>query len=139
MVTETPEIYRDRVRPYIANQRDEGRLDWVFNILEGRKEQKDIIYRDAGQGSEKDEAFLLTPDLNWDRTTLTSLHLLAIVERRDIWSLRDLKKNHVTWLKHMRDKILEATVKKYPEIETDQVKLYMHCIVVICLIQGIQC
>ncbi|KAL8720055.1 MAG: hypothetical protein Q9225_003023 [Loekoesia sp. 1 TL-2023] len=126
MVTETPEIYRNNVRPYIAKQRDEGRLDWVFNILEGRKEQKDIIYRDPGQEDAKDEAFLLTPDLNWDRKTLTSLHLLAIVERRDIWSLRDLKRSHVVWLKHMREKILEATVKKYPEIEKDQVKLYMH-------------
>lgn len=126
MVTETSEIYRDHVRPYIAKQREQGRLDWVYNILEGRKEQEDIIYRDPGQDGTKDEAFILTPDLNWDRKTLTSMHLLAIVERRDIWSLRDLKKTHIVWLKHMKEKVLEATVKKYPEIERDQVKLYMH-------------
>ncbi|KAL8997454.1 MAG: hypothetical protein Q9188_006325, partial [Gyalolechia gomerana] len=126
IVTETPEIYRDRIRPYIAKQHEEGRLNWVFNILEGRKEQKDIIHRDPGQEGTKEEAFILVPDLNWDRTTLTSLHLLAIIERRDIWSLRDLKKSHILWLKHMREKILEATVKKYPEIDRDQVKLYMH-------------
>ncbi|KAL9022799.1 MAG: hypothetical protein Q9185_000062 [Variospora sp. 1 TL-2023] len=126
MVTETPEIYKDRVRPYIIKQREEGRLDWVFNVLEGRKEQKDIIYRDPGPDGAKDEAFLLAPDLNWDRKTLASMHLLAIVERRDIWSMRDLKKTHITWLKHMRAKILEATVQKYPDVEKDQVKLYMH-------------
>ncbi|KAL8686175.1 MAG: hypothetical protein Q9218_007295 [Villophora microphyllina] len=126
MVTETPEIYQNNVRPYIEKQREAGRLDWVFNILEGRKEQKDIIYRDPGQDGAKDEAFLLAPDLNWDRETLTSLHLLGLVQRRDIWSLRDLKKGHVVWLKHMRAKILEATVKKYPAIEKDQLKLYLH-------------
>ncbi|KAI4262802.1 MAG: hypothetical protein L6R35_007372, partial [Caloplaca aegaea] len=126
MVTETPEIYKDRVRPYIIKQREEGRLDWVFNLLEGRKEQKDIIYRDPGPDGAKDEAFLLAPDLNWDRKILASMHLLAIVERRDIWSMRDLKKTHITWLKHMRAKILEATVQKYPDLEKDQVKLYMH-------------
>ncbi|KAL8921215.1 MAG: hypothetical protein Q9208_005826 [Pyrenodesmia sp. 3 TL-2023] len=126
MVTETPEIYRGQVRPYIAHQREEGRLDWVFNVLEGRKEQKDIIYRDPGQIGAKDEAFILAPDLNWDRKTLSSLHLLAIVERRDIWSLRDLRKSHITWLKHMQAKILEATIIKYPEIEKDQIKLYLH-------------
>ncbi|KAL8944344.1 MAG: hypothetical protein Q9216_000529 [Gyalolechia sp. 2 TL-2023] len=126
MVTETPEIYREYVRPYIAKQREEGRLNWVFNVLEGRKEQKDIIHRDLGQAGTEDQAFILAPDLNWDRTTLTSLHLLAIVERRDIWSLRDLKKTHIVWLQHMKEKILEATVKKYPEIDRDQVKLYMH-------------
>ncbi|KAL8695713.1 MAG: hypothetical protein Q9201_007977 [Fulgogasparrea decipioides] len=127
MVTETPEIYKDHVRPYIEGQREAGRLDWVFNILEGRKEQKDIIYRDPGQDGTKDEAFLLTPDLNWDRETLNSLHLLGLVQRRDIWSLRDLKKSHIIWLKHMREKILEATVRKYSDIEKDQLKLYMHC------------
>ncbi|KAL8685450.1 MAG: hypothetical protein Q9224_005812 [Gallowayella concinna] len=126
VVTETPEIYKNQVRPYIAKQREQGRLDWVFNIIEGRKEQEDIIFRDPGQDGAKDEAFLLAPDLNWDRKTLTSLHLLALVERRDIWSLRDLKKSHTVWLKHMREKILEATVKKYPTIEKDQLKLYFH-------------
>ncbi|KAL8875439.1 MAG: hypothetical protein Q9198_006207 [Flavoplaca austrocitrina] len=126
MVTETPDIYEDHVRPYVAKQREEGRLDWVFNILEGRKEQNDIIYRDPGQDGAKDEAVLLAPDLNWDRKTLTSLHLLALVERRDLWSLRDLNKSHIVWLKHMRGKVVEATVKKYPEIDHDQLKLYMH-------------
>ncbi|KAL8913846.1 MAG: hypothetical protein Q9171_001450 [Xanthocarpia ochracea] len=126
MVTESPQIYKDHVRPYIAKQREEGRLDWVFNILEGRKEQEDIIFRDPGQNSAKDEAFLLAPDLNWDRKTTTSLHLLAIVERRDLWSLRDLRKSHIVWLRHMREKLIEATVEKYPEIEKDQLKLYMH-------------
>ncbi|KAI4091058.1 MAG: hypothetical protein LQ339_008195 [Xanthoria mediterranea] len=125
-VTESPQIYKDHIRPYIAKQREDGRLDWVFNILEGRKEQKDIIFRDPGQDGAKEEAFLLAPDLNWDRKTLTSLHLLALVERRDLWSLRDLKKSHVVWLKHIRGKLVEATVEKYPEIDRDQLKLYMH-------------
>lgn len=58
---------------------------------------------------------------------MTSLHLLGLVERRDIWSVRDLKKAHITWLKHMRHKLLEATVKLYPELDKDQLKLYIHC------------
>ena len=126
MVTETPEIYAQHVRPYMQRMRDEGRLNWVFNIIEGRAEQKDVLLREPGpQGY--DEGFLLTPDLNWDRKTLSSLHLLALVDRRDIWSLRDLKKRHVVWLKHMRERVLEATVKLYEGgLEEDQVKLYIH-------------
>ena len=128
IVTETPEIYTKHVRPYMLRMRDEGRLNWVFNILEGRKEQEDIILRESGTGQDgQDEGFLLAPDLNWDRKTLTSLHLLAMVERRDIWSLRDLRKGHVEWLKHMREKVLEATVRVYKEVEKDQIKLYIHC------------
>ena len=126
MVTETPEIYVQHVRPYMQKMRDEGRLNWVFNIIEGRAEQEDVMLREPGlQGD--NEGFLLTPDLNWDKKTLKSLHLLALVERRDIWSLRDLKKRHVIWLKHMREKVLDATVKLYEgKIEKDQIKLYVH-------------
>ena len=127
MVTETAESYMDYVEPYIRKTRDEGRLNWVFNILEGRSEQEDVLLRHLGQGVDPDEGFLLLPDLNWDRKTVTSLHLLALVERRDIWSLRDLKKSHVEWLKHMREKILHATVKLYREVERDMLKLYVHC------------
>jgi m7GpppX diphosphatase len=123
MVTETAEIYANQVRPYMAAQREAGRLNWVFNILEGRKEQDDIIYKEADEV----DGFLLMPDLNWDRKTLTGMHLLGIVVRRDIWSLRDLKKDHIPWLKHMRQKLLENTVKLYPDIDVDEIKLYIHC------------
>jgi m7GpppX diphosphatase len=124
MVTETPEIYRDYVRPYMQVKREEGRLNWVFNILEGRTEQEDVMLRDDGHGAE--DAFLMLPDLNWDRKTLGSLHLLALVHRRDIWSLRDLKKKHVPWLRYLRKRVLEGTVKMYPGLEEDQLKLYVH-------------
>lgn len=127
MVTETPKIYKDHVRPYMQKKREEGRLNWVFNILEGRSEQEDVMLRDLGQGANPDDGFLLMPDMNWDRQTLTSLRLLALVERRDIWSLRDLRKSHVDWLKHMREKILDATMKLYSEIDRDMLKLYVHC------------
>lgn len=124
-VTETPEIYRDYIRPYMQSKREQGRLNWVFNIIEGRKEVEDVMYR-TKLGEAGDEGFLLLPDLNWDRKTLEALHLLALVERRDIWSLRDLKKKHIPWLQHMRAKLVSATVETYPSIEPDQLKLYVH-------------
>ncbi|KAH6659221.1 HIT-like domain-containing protein [Truncatella angustata] len=125
LVTETPEIYRDKVRPYMQTNRDEGRLNWVYNIIEGRKEAEDVIYR-TPLGRDGDEGFLMLPNLHWDRETIEALHLLGIVERRDLWSLRDLKKKHIQWLKHMRAKMIDATVQKYPQIEQDQLKLFFH-------------
>lgn len=125
-VTETPDIYRDRVRPFMQAKREAGRLNWVYNIIEGRKEAEDVIYRTV-LGEAGDEGFLLLPDLNWDRKTTEALHLLAIVERRDIWSLRDLRRRHVPWLQHMRARLLDATTGAYPgKIEADQIKLYVH-------------
>lgn len=111
-------------------QREGGRLNWVFNILEGRTEQEDVLLRSKGDEScttsGQNESFLLMPDLNWDRKTIDALHLLVIVERRDIWSLRDLTKRHIPWLKSMRQNVLEATTRLYPEVDTDQLKLYVH-------------
>lgn len=124
-VLETPEIYRQSIKPHMQRKREEGRLNWVFNIIEGRKEVEDVIYR-TKLGEAGDKGFLLLPDLNWDRETLEALHLLAIVERRDIWSLRDLKKSHIPWLRHMKEKLVAATTQTYPSVEADQLKLYVH-------------
>ncbi|EOA87029.1 hypothetical protein ACJQWK_08778 [Exserohilum turcicum] len=121
VVTETPQIYAAYIRPYMRAQRDKGALDWIYNILEGRTEQEDVMYRESG-----DTGFLLLPDLNWDRKTMGSLHLLGIVERRDIWSVRDLTRDMVAWMTHMRDKMVQATVGLYPGIERDELKLYVH-------------
>jgi m7GpppX diphosphatase len=130
-VTETPELYRDKIQPYMRRQREEGKLNWIFNILEGRTEQEDVMFREDSatpeSGLPQNEGFLVLPDLNWDRKTLAGLHVLGLVERRDIWSLRDLRKEHVVWLKHMRKKLVDATVKIYPDIEQDELKLYVHC------------
>lgn len=129
-VTETPEIYMEKIRPLMQKKREEGRLNWVFNILDGKTEQEDVIFRTHPWGKigseEEEEGFLLLPDLNWDRKTLDALHLLALVERRDLWSLRDLKKKHVPWLRMMKDHLLDAAIKTYPSLERDQLKPYVH-------------
>ena len=136
MVTETTEIYHQYIRPYMRSCREQGRLNWVFNILEGRTEQEDVILRhDPISPDEKDDGFLLLPDLNWDRSTVTALHLLALVQRRDVWSLRDLKKKHISWLRKIREMVLDAVVSVYGPgtmkggtegIEQDELKLYVH-------------
>ncbi|RMZ75359.1 hypothetical protein DV738_g5521, partial [Chaetothyriales sp. CBS 135597] len=137
-VSETPEIYSTHVRPYIERQRKSSRLDWIFNILEGRTEQEDIILRaDWGAVDDRSEpvGFLLLPDLNWDRKTVTSLHLLALVERTDIWSLRDLRKKHVPWLKQLKQKVIHAAAtaavvtppgSNGNAIDEDELKCYVH-------------
>jgi len=126
VVTETPSIYRTYVRPYIQRKLEEGRLDWVYNIIEGRMEQEDIILRQSTDLGQDREGFLLVPDMNWDRKTMTSLRILGLVERRDLWSLRDLRRGDVNWLRRTTEKIEESIEKKY-RVERDTLKLYVHC------------
>lgn len=112
----------------MENKRSEGRLNWVYNIISGITESEDVIYRTPLSDVLNPEGFLLLPDLNWDRKTISSLHLLGLVERRDIWSLRDLKKKHVPWLREMRESILDSAIGCFGEkgLERDMLKLYVH-------------
>jgi len=59
---------------------------------------------------------------------MASMYITAIVRRRDITSIRDLKKKHVPWLKDLRRRIPEAICMKYSDVEPDQIKLYAHCV-----------
>ena len=59
MVTETPEVYRDFVKPFIDSKISNGSLTWVYNILEHKKEAERIVFEDT----DKVEGFLLAPDL----------------------------------------------------------------------------
>jgi m7GpppX diphosphatase len=126
-VTETPSIYHTHLHPWISTQRAQGRLDWIFNILDGRTEQEDVILRSNWSAPDQ-SGFLLLPDLNWDRSTASALHLLALVQRRDIWSLRDLKKKHVPWLRGLRVQVVRgaAGVFESGRVEEDELKCYVH-------------
>ncbi|KAF8421238.1 HIT-like domain-containing protein [Tirmania nivea] len=122
MVTETPEVYRKLVKPYIESTRGGGRLNWVYNILNHRSEAEKIVFEDT----DEHEGFILLPDLKWDRKTLTSLYMMALVQRKDIMSLRDLTKKDVPWLRRVSNKITSAVCAAYPELERSQIKLYVH-------------
>lgn len=68
---------------------------------------------------------------------MASMYTMALVQRRDISSLRDLKKKHVPWLKALQKQIVEGICQKYPEIEEDQIKLYIHCIIPIIILPNL--
>ncbi|MCJ1333348.1 hypothetical protein MMC10_010042 [Thelotrema lepadinum] len=132
VVTETPFLYKTHVAPLVARQRTENRMAWIYNILEGRTEQEDIIHRSPSSTRGDDpEGFLLLPDMNWDRKTMSSLRILGLVERRDLGSLRDLRKSDVPWLKDMLRRMVSAVVDTYKEEgesapEEDTLKVYVH-------------
>ena len=119
-------MYAKFVRPYMRRCREEGRLNWVFNIIEGRSEQENVLYRSNAGGGAGEDGYLLLPDLNWDRESISGLHLLALVERRDIWSVRDLKKKDVPWLRRLRSTLAVTVAKLYEGVEDDMLKFYVH-------------
>ncbi|PWN38816.1 scavenger mRNA decapping enzyme [Ceraceosorus guamensis] len=86
MINETPELYEKIVLPFILSQ-PSSRIQWVYNILDKKKEADSIIYEDP----DPETGFVLLPDLKWDRKTTSSLYLVAIAHDRSLRSLRDLR------------------------------------------------
>ncbi|PWN96653.1 scavenger mRNA decapping enzyme [Tilletiopsis washingtonensis] len=108
MVTESPEVYASVVEPWLKAQ-PLARIQWVYNILEKKKEAESILYEDA----DSESGFIVVPDLKWDRRTLSSLYLVAIVHNRALRSLRDLTKEHVGLLRKIQRQALQVAQDKF--------------------------
>ncbi|KAN0060078.1 hypothetical protein ACQY0O_008051 [Thecaphora frezii] len=108
MVFETPQMYAERVLPYIESI-PASRIQWVYNILEHKKEADSILYEDP----DPERGFIVLPDLKWDQKTLSSLYLQAVVHDRRLRSLRDLTREHVGMLREIRDRAAQVAREQY--------------------------
>ncbi|CAO1635443.1 unnamed protein product [Sympodiomycopsis kandeliae] len=108
MIYETPEMYETIVKPWIDDQ-PASRINWVYNILDGKKEVENVIYRN----DDPLNGFIILPDLKWDQKTLESLYLIAIVQDRSIRSIRDLTSDHIPLLQSIADTASKITSEKY--------------------------
>ncbi|XP_072933841.1 m7GpppX diphosphatase [Epargyreus clarus] len=119
LILETPELYESCTLPQILKA--ECNLQWVYNILDGKSEQDRIVHNNP----DKKEGFVLVPDLKWDGVTKETLYLLALVQPRDIKSLRDLDGRHLPLLKRVRDEGKKAIFQKYG-VPGNQLRIYFH-------------
>ncbi|CAK5273991.1 unnamed protein product [Mycena citricolor] len=116
LVTETPDLYRQIVLPFIQAFPAE-RTRWVDEILEGRKEQSKILFTSP--------EFILLPDMKWDLHTLGSLYLLAIIRDASIRSIRDLRVQHIPLLRSIRKEVY-LTVKEKWGLDAGSLRMYIH-------------
>lgn len=68
MVTETAEVYRKAVLPWIEAQ-PTSRIQWIYNILSGLKETENVLFRD----DDPDTGFIVLPDRYPGVTTQNSV------------------------------------------------------------------
>ncbi|XP_053684593.1 m7GpppX diphosphatase [Sabethes cyaneus] len=119
LLEETARDYQTVTLPHI--QREQLSLEWLYNILEHRKEQDRIIFEDPSE----ELGFILLPDIKWDGKTLEQLYLLALVRQRSIKSLRDLNDTHLPLLKNIQKRGIDAIKTRYG-IGADQLRVYIH-------------
>ncbi|XP_075905932.1 m7GpppX diphosphatase-like isoform X2 [Nelusetta ayraudi] len=119
LVEETDADYRSITLPYI--EKHCLSVQWVCNILEKKAEVERIVYEDP----DPDVGFILLPDFKWDQRQVDDLYLIAIVNQRNIRSLRDLRSTHLPLLKNIYKKGQEAILQRY-QLPTCQLRIYLH-------------
>ncbi|XP_018026854.1 uncharacterized protein LOC108682235 [Hyalella azteca] len=81
-VRETAELYAFHSAAFIMRRRKSHK--WIYNILNGKREADRVILRDADPLN----GFVLLPDMKWTGEKQSDLFCQAIVNRRDLASLR---------------------------------------------------
>ncbi|KAK0545744.1 hypothetical protein OC846_005549, partial [Tilletia horrida] len=131
LINETPELYEQVVEPWILSQ-PASRINWVYNILDKKKEQESIIYETLSPQSgfivrtwptdeivplviecSQSPAPQIVPDLKWDQRTLSSLYMVAIVHDRSLRTLRDLTKEQVPLLRAIQEAANQVAASRY--------------------------
>ncbi|TKY87170.1 hypothetical protein EX895_003847 [Sporisorium graminicola] len=126
MVYETPEMYQQKVLPWIESF-PPSRIQWVYNILEHKKEADSILFEDP----DPEKGFIIVPDLKWDQKTTSSLYIQAIVHNRELRSIRDLTKEHVELLEKVKTEASRVAFEKYGLVGRDNtaqgnVRCFLH-------------
>ncbi|KXS21460.1 HIT-like protein [Gonapodya prolifera JEL478] len=120
-VRETPSLYETVTKKWIESIPPK-RIEWVYNILEGKKEQESIVFDDK----DPELGFVLLPDSKWDRQNPHSLYLQVIVRRRDVRSLRDLTSAHAQFLKHIRSTIKKVVPATFVYVKPEELNIFVH-------------
>lgn len=124
MITETPGLYEQVTLPWI-NSIPKSKTTWARNILDGTSEAESVLYRD----DDPKTGFVILPDLKWDRRTLGSLYLVAIVKDSDLTNMRDLTKDHIPLLKKIKQAGTSVATDKFglPAPSEDGVESSLRC------------
>lgn len=115
---ETPDMYKKITLPHLSAQK--FTLDWVYNILEGKKEADRVDYKDE----DPKNGFVLVKDMKWTGQ-VESLHMTSIVLDREIKSLRDLNASHLPMLENIQTNCF-ATIKAKYGLDETKVRAFFH-------------
>lgn len=124
MIRETPEVYSSVVLPYVESHERGDRIAWVHNILDKKKEQDRILFEDPDPVN----GFVLLPDSKWELGgggLQSTLYCLAIVNRRDLLSIRSLTGEHLALLQNILEKGCETIMERF-KVPREKLRIFFH-------------
>ena len=122
-VSETSGDYLRITRPMLEENLEKKvfNLQWIYNILEGKSEVEKVLARVEGETA----GFVVVMDYKWQGEDPETMHCLGLPLRRDLRSLRDLRREHVPMLEEMRSSALKA-VREKCGLSEGEVRAYLH-------------
>ena len=115
---ETPAMY-SAVTHAIAESK-QPKNDWVQKILIGERESDKVITQN--------EDWMLVYDAKWraeDHGNASKMHCLALVKQSALWSVRDLRGEHVPMLRALQT-MIASTVEREFALRPTQYRVYFH-------------
>lgn len=134
------------MQAFITSERRKPQKQWIFDIIEGRREQHAVLYRDPG------ERFVILPATTDGKRR--SKGYIAIFLDTSLRCIRDLRKEHVPLLLdvcaagarilprefshasfHYHPSVYQLHVhfRQHKDIEVGNPRIYPVCFVVLCL------
>eukprot|EP00554_Chaetoceros_debilis_P013499 CAMPEP_0194111604 /NCGR_PEP_ID=MMETSP0150-20130528/10576_1 /TAXON_ID=122233 /ORGANISM="Chaetoceros debilis, Strain MM31A-1" /LENGTH=490 /DNA_ID=CAMNT_0038801087 /DNA_START=140 /DNA_END=1612 /DNA_ORIENTATION=- len=131
-VHETPQLYNTVVQPYIQSIIEGNSLNWIQNIIHGKKEKERLLVEHDLFVVNIDTKWRSHPDPNtvpreqWlNHESTSDLYCLGIVKQDGIATLRDLTVTHIPLLKTLQEEGFSAIEKIYG-VTRDQVRCFVH-------------
>lgn len=117
LVRETPEIYQQVIKPLYIDKIDSKENEWIYNVLEHKKEVENIIF--------ENEHFILQKDFKFNLEDKETLYCLALPQDRTLKSLRDINADHLPLLKSILENSFKA-LKETFGIDPTQIRAHFH-------------
>lgn len=89
--------------------------------MDKKREAESIVYEDPDPLT----GFIIIPDSKWDGKTISSVYLQALVHRRDVLSLRDIRPKHLPMLKKIKEEGERLVMERYG-LGKGKVRLLVH-------------
>jgi m7GpppX diphosphatase len=135
LVEETPQLYQQVVAPYIQSVVESGSLQWVENIVTGKKETERLLLDAEGYVLNVDTKWKTHPDAmnvpkelwkkSMNKQALEDLYCLAIVKDSGIATIRDLREAHLPMLRDIQTRCPRVLEEVYG-VPKNQLRIFLH-------------
>jgi len=106
------ESYNDYLKLYVKS----FDKTWIYNIIDHKKETDAIIF--------EDDHIIIIPDYKWSND-INELHILGIFKDKNLYSIRELTRDHINILQQSVDIGKEVIEQKY-NIDSNKLLCFFH-------------